>query len=157
VSSVELRPAQPEDRPFLFRLYATTRADELAVLPWTDEQKRSFLEQQFLAQDRAYRDNYPDATFSVIIRAGEPIGRLYVAPLGDDELRVIDIALLPEERGKEIGSELMTGVIASAVHEGRMVSLHVERWNRAVRFYERLGFVRTGENEVYVRMERLPR
>ncbi len=153
---VTLRACTPSDEPFLTDVYARTRTDELAPVPWTDDQKTMFLRQQFHAQDVAYRASYPQATFSVVELVGTPIGRLYVTPLGDDEVRLIDIALLPDHRGTGIGSHLIEHVVAEAHRTGRYVSLHVERWNPALALYERLGFVRAGETDVHCRMERLP-
>lgn len=156
MNNVELRPVEPNDESFLVQLYADTRADELAEVPWTDEQKRMFLEQQFAAQDSAYRQNYPDALFSLITMNGAPIGRLYVTRLGADELRIIDIALLAVHRNAGIGTALIRDVMADADRERLTISLHVEQWNPALHLYERLGFVRAGENDVHVRMECAP-
>lgn len=152
---ITLRPSTDEDRPFLQRVYASTREEELATAPWPEEQKRQFLEMQFQAQDMDYRARRPDAQFLVIEADGTPIGRLYRVFL-DDELRVMDIALLPEWRGQGIGSALIDDIIAEADAAGLIVSLHVERWNPARRLYDRLGFDVTGETEVYLRLERPP-
>ncbi len=153
---IALRPVEQEDAAFLRRLYADIRAGELAPVPWSDDQKAMFLEQQFVAQDRSYHENHPDASFSVITKDGEPIGRVYLSRLPDDELRIIDIALLSEHCGAGIGTALIRDVLADADRDGLMVSLHVEQWNPALRLYQRLGFVRAGENDIYVLME-LPR
>lgn len=154
---VATRQAHEGDREFLSAVYAASRAEELAAVPWSDEQKATFLAQQFGAQDSAYRTMYPDADFSVIESDGEPIGRMYVTRLGSDEVRLIDLALLPPHRGSGIGSSLLTALIETADREGRFVSLHVEHWNRAVALYTRLGFVDISSNDVYVRMERARR
>jgi ribosomal protein S18 acetylase RimI-like enzyme len=153
---VTLRPSVAEDRAFLYEVYADSRADELAQVPWTDEQRAAFLMQQFAAQDAAYRENYPGADFSVIELDGVPIGRLYVARLDDGEIRIMDVALLAEHRGRGIGTSLIGEIIVRADHEEAMVSLHVEHWNPALHLYERLGFVQAAANDVYVRMERTP-
>ena len=78
--AVELRPARPQDAELLFRVYASTRAEELSVVAWDDEQKEAFLRAQFDAQDRWYREHYERASFDVVLIGGEPGGRLYVAP-----------------------------------------------------------------------------
>jgi hypothetical protein len=44
--AVTLRAATPDDEPFLRRLYATTRANELALVAWTADQKTAFVEMQ---------------------------------------------------------------------------------------------------------------
>src|SRR6516164_4102218 len=92
-----LRTATPEDKQFLRAVYAGTRAEELARVPWSDEQKRAFTDMQFAAQDADYRRNYPDAQYSIIEVRGVPAGRLYV-DRGKKEIRILDIALLPDHR-----------------------------------------------------------
>ncbi len=155
-SGIALRPATAADRAFLVALYGTTRADELSVVPWTDAEKAAFIEMQFHAQDVAYRQSYPDGQFLVVLAAGEPIGRLCLARL-DDELRVIDVALVPTRRGKGTGSALMAWVLAQADRDGVAVTLHVEPWNPAKRLYERLGFESLEQRGIYEFMRRPPR
>ena len=156
MTAFELRPVQPDDEPFLERLYASTRLLELEPVPWTEDQKLAFLAQQYRAQDSAYRASYPEASFSVVTAAGRPIGRLCTSRLGSEELRIIDIALLPDHRNAGIGTALIRDVMRTADRDRLTISLHVEHWNPALALYERLGFVRAGENEVHVRMERPP-
>jgi ribosomal protein S18 acetylase RimI-like enzyme len=142
---VTLRPARPDDRELLFRVYASTRAEELANVPWDDEAKEGFLRAQFDAQDRWWREHYVDASFDVVLVDGEPAGRLYVCA-SEDEIRIVDIALLPEHRGSGIGSALLGDVLA----DGRRVTIHVERMNPALRLYERLGFALAEDRGVYL-------
>ena len=150
---IELRSSEASDRDFLLAVYAETRAEELAAVPWSNEERAAFLAFQFNAQDSYYRATYPDGRFLVVLASGEPAGRLYLAR-ADGELRVIDIALLPEYRGRGIGSALMAAVIARAEQEGRSVTLHVEPWNPARRLYERLGFESEGIRGIYEFMRR---
>ena len=88
-SAIRFRIVGPEDEPFLRQLYATTRADELAPLPWTDAEKAAFLDMQFRAQDSYYRAQFERASFHLVELNGEPIGRLYT-DRRDDEIRVLD-------------------------------------------------------------------
>ena len=150
---VSLRPSTATDEPFLGLLYASTRTEELAVVPWTDEQKGIFLAQQFNAQDVAYRETYPNASFSVVELDGEPIGRLILTRLEGNELRIVDVALLPDHRNHGIGTGLIRDVLASAKTGDLMVSLHVEVWNPAVEVFDRLGFRRVSKNDVHIQME----
>lgn len=122
------------------------------MLPWTDEQKQAFLRMQFDAQDAYYRQTYPGARFLVVIRDDNPIGRLYVARLAD-EMRIIDIALLPAHRRAGIGAQLISDVVAEAAAAGLPLRLHVEPWNPARRLYERLGFRAINTGPVYELME----
>jgi ribosomal protein S18 acetylase RimI-like enzyme len=156
VEKVALRPVGDADRAFLAHVYATTRADELAVLPWSDEQKAAFLAQQFEAQDAHYRRHYSGATLDVIEVDGEPAGRLYVHR-GPREIRIVDVALTPPYRGRGLGTRLLRGLIAEAEESGRSLSIHVEIHNPARRLYERLGFRPAGDGDgVYLLMERAP-
>src|SRR3954454_24481127 len=153
VANFNLRPVTDDDEQFLVSLYASTRAEELAPVPWTGEQKQLFLPQQFHAQDVAYHDNYPDGSFSVVELDGVLIGRLIVTRLDGNELRIVDVALLPEHRNLGIGSRLIRDVLREAKRDGLMVSLHVEVWNPAAKLYERLGFRAVSANDVHQRME----
>lgn len=153
LTKVELRPSTPEDRELLLRLYATTREDELRPVPWSEAEKRAFVEMQFAAQDRAYREAYPDGEFLVVLVAGLSVGRLYLARL-PTEVRLVDLTLEPGYRGRGIGTRLLAGVIARAERDGLDVTLHVEPWNPARRLYERLGFASVEVRGMYEFMRR---
>lgn len=153
--AVSRRPIAPEDADFLARLYASTRSEELAVTGWTDEQKAAFLQQQFDAQHRWYQEQYRGASFEVILLDGRPAGRLYVARWAD-ELRLVDVALLPEHRGRGVGSGLIAEVMREAREAGKAVRIHVERWNPALRLYERLGFRLLEDKGVHLFLEWRP-
>ena len=100
---VSFRPITPEDSEFLYSVYANTRSEELSAVDWSDAQKEQFLRQQFDAQHLAYQQTYEGGDFLVILRNGRPAGRLYVARW-EREIRIVDIALLPEYRNAGIGS-----------------------------------------------------
>jgi ribosomal protein S18 acetylase RimI-like enzyme len=152
---LNFRIATDADQPFLSRLYASTRLDELAPVPWSHAQKAVFLDAQFRAQHFHYRTHYPNAHWLVILAGSEPIGRLYLDRWAEEH-RIIDIALLPAHRGKGYGGALMQDLIDEADAAGKAVSIHVEKNNPARRLYERLGFVAAGEQGVYDRLERHP-
>jgi ribosomal protein S18 acetylase RimI-like enzyme len=149
---VQRRPATDADRPFLLALYASTREREMAIVPWTAEQKAAFLAMQFEAQDTHYRDHYRDATFEVLERDGRPIGRLYLDDRAE-QIRIIDIALAPECRGHGTGTLLLREIQETARASGRAVTIHVDLENRAIRFYERLGFAPVEQRGAYVFMQ----
>ena len=152
---MSLRPATARDRALLARVYAGTREAELAPLPWPEEAKRAFVEQQFSAQDAYYRENYPTASFDVIVADGTDVGRLYV-DRREHEIRVIEIAVLPVARGRGIGTALLRALIDESQAARKPLTIHVERQNPALRWYERLGFRAAGETGVYLKMERPP-
>lgn len=136
------------DLPFLARIYASTRAEELAVTPLTDAQKAAFLEAQFHLQHTHYQKYYPEADWLVTARAGEDIGRLYIERWPSQH-RIIDIAFLPEHRGKGAGEALLRDLMDEAAACGKDVSIHVEKYNPAMRLYRRLGFRTEEDKGVY--------
>ena len=154
--TVALRPVEPADRELLFRVYASTRAQEIAVVAWDDAQKEAFLRAQFDAQDRWYREHYTGARYHVVLIDGEPAGRLYVHR-GAEEIRIVDIALLPEHRGNGAGTSLLRDLLAEAAAAGKRVTIHVERLNPALALYERLGFSLAEDKGVYLFLEACPR
>ncbi len=139
-SAITLRPVVADDLEFLYRLYASTRLDELAAVGWDAAQTEAFLRGQFQAQHRHYTAEYVDATYDLVLVDGVPRGRLYLAQW-PTETRVIDISLLPGTRGRGVGTRLMADVLADAEDRGACVTAHVDKQNRALAWYLRLGFV----------------
>lgn len=153
---ISFRPIRPEDLDFLRRLYASTREQELAqVTDWSAEQKEAFLAQQFEAQHHHYQKYYPEASFDLILDGEEPIGRLYVSRW-EREIRLVDVALVPAARGRGIGTTLLRDLLAEGERTGKPVSIHVERFNPALRLYRRLGFREIEEKGPYFLMEWRP-
>src|SRR5215211_2544170 len=128
---ITLRPVQPADEPVLLAVYGSTREAELATTDWDDDRKRAFVEQQFRAQDEYYRANYANASFDVILVDEQPAGRLYVARW-PDEIRIMDIALLPAFRGRGVGTKLLHELQTEAGIAGKALRIHVERYNPAL-------------------------
>jgi GNAT superfamily N-acetyltransferase len=149
-NGVALRPATAADQPFLQALFASTRQRELAYLPGSDADKQLFLKSQFAAQTASYRSAFPRASLQIIEVAEVAAGRWYVdrccAPM-----HVIDISLLPEYRGRGIGSALLQGLLDEAGRSGAAVSLTVDMSNPAARLYERLGFRTVSSDGLYLR------
>ena len=147
-----LRPIAPSDEAFLRAVYSSTREQELAIVPWDDAQKTAFLRMQFDAQHAYYQEQYAGASFDVILIDGQPAGRLYVERAAE-EFRIIDIALLPEYCNRGIGTTLLRELHSEAAAEGKPLRIHVERFNPALRLYERLGFSQVEDKGVYLFME----
>jgi ribosomal protein S18 acetylase RimI-like enzyme len=150
-----LRRALPDDAELLYRIYASTREEELAVVPWDASVKEAFLRMQFAAQDSYYRATYLGTSYDLIVRGDEVLGRLYVYR---DEAAwlVLDVALLPEHRGKGLGTRLLRQVQTEAAATGKPVRMHVEQFNPAKRLYERLGFRQIADEGVYLLLEWKP-
>lgn len=152
---IQLKGVGESDQDFLFAVYASTRAEELAPLDWSAAQKEAFLRQQFGAQSASYRSNYPGAVFQIIVVEGQDAGRLYVHRR-DQEIRIMDIALLNPFRGRGMGTQLIGSLLKEGEMSCRKVSIHVEIFNPAMRLYERLGFRVVATQGVYHLMEWTP-
>jgi ribosomal protein S18 acetylase RimI-like enzyme len=155
MDGITLRPATNADYAFMRVLYGSTRTDERPHFPFTDEQWEEFLDQQFAAQTAQYAQHYPTARFNIIERDGQPIGRFYV-DVWPDQIRVVDIALLPAARGKGIGAAFMQQAIDEARAAGKAVTIHVEVYNPALHLYDRLGFKPVATSGAYYLMEWKP-
>ena len=147
-AGLTFRPIADADLPFLARVYASTRTEELAVMPWTDEEKAAFLGMQFHAQHTHYQKYYPQADWLVTMRDGEDIGRLYIERWTREHC-IIDIAFLPAHRGKGFGAALLCDLMDEAAAAGKGVTIHVEKFNPAMRLYRRLGFKTEEDKGVY--------
>jgi GNAT superfamily N-acetyltransferase len=152
--AITLRPAHHDDEAFLYQLYASTRATELAAYGWDAAQQAAFLQLQFRGQ-RAHYAEYPNADDQIIFDDAQPIGRLFVSRL-EKEIRLVDVALLPEWRGQGIGAQLIRELLSEAARAGLPVRLHVEKFNPARQLYERLGFVLTSDARSHYLMEWQP-
>jgi ribosomal protein S18 acetylase RimI-like enzyme len=146
-----LRPAEAGDEDFLHRLYASTRTDEMALVDWSAEQKEAFLCMQFQAQTAHYRAYYRHAEYQIIQHENIPIGRLIV-DRSNDSMLVVDIALLPEYRNAGIGTTIIRHLMTEAALAYQPIVLRVEFFNRAIKLYSRLGFVKTREINIYHEM-----
>lgn len=154
---VTLIPVTPEDEAFLYEVYASTRAEELAQVPWNEAQREAFLKSQFSAQQLHYRTYYPDSTHDIIHLDSQPIGRLYVARSAEG-ISILDITILPEHRNKGVGTPLVKRLMDEAAETGKRLTIYVESFNPSRRLFERLGFSKIEDDGVNYLMEwRAPR
>ncbi|HSK45659.1 MAG TPA: GNAT family N-acetyltransferase [Candidatus Binatia bacterium] len=154
-AGIQLRPSLPEDRDFIFRLYASTRMEELRPFGWAPAQQEAFLRMQFNAQQQWYASSYSTAETQIIEKDHEPIGRMIVQR-ERDIWRLLDISLLPEHRGMGIGGELVRALITQCAQSGAVLQLQVLNTNPAQRLYARLGFIKSSEDQIYTHMELRP-
>ncbi|MAD46013.1 MAG: GNAT family N-acetyltransferase [Oceanospirillaceae bacterium] len=154
-NNLSLRPVTDKDEEFLFQVYASMRMDELADLDWSQQQLTYFINQQFQAQQHHYKTYFYDTEFSIILDEGIPIGRLYV-DRRDNEIRIVEIALLTEYRNLGIGSYWLNLILKEAKEKNIVARIHVERYNPALNLYKKLGFQVIEEGDVYHLMECKP-
>ncbi|HYO90246.1 MAG TPA: GNAT family N-acetyltransferase [Pyrinomonadaceae bacterium] len=154
---VTLRPVTPEDEDTLLKIYASTREDEMSqVTDWTTEQKEIFLRWQLQMQRRDYEARFPQADYRLILFDGEPAGRLWLGRTAE-QIRLLDIAILPEFQNRKIGTYLLRKLIEESEAQGIPLRHMIYKLNtEARRFYERLGFRLIEDEHMYLLMERQP-
>lgn len=150
---VTLRHREAGDAAFLRDVYVAYRWEEMQATGWPEPVRLAFLHDQYRLQDLHYNTHYDGAACGVIEASGRPAGRLYLLER-DRDLRIVDIALMPEFRGQGIGGGLIAAVQQQARGLGaNRVSIHVEQTNPALRLYERLGFRKVELRGVYHLLE----
>jgi ribosomal protein S18 acetylase RimI-like enzyme len=153
---VRLRAVEPADEDFLLQVYAASRADELALVPWDEEQKRAFVRQQFEAQYAQYHERFPDAEYSIILYRERPVGRFWIGRT-PEQIRLLDIAILPEFQNQGIGAVLLKTLLAESEAKNLPLRHMVFKLNTAaLRFYARFGFSPIEDVGAYIHMERRP-
>jgi ribosomal protein S18 acetylase RimI-like enzyme len=153
--TVVLRPVADGDQELLVEIYASTRAEELALTDWSEAQRDAFVKMQFAAQQEYYRAHYPQAEHNIILRSLQPVGRFYTAETEDD-IRIIDITVLPDHRNAGIGTPLINDLLTRAKEVWKPVRIYVETYNRSRRLFERLGFTVIEEDGINVLLECRP-
>ena len=150
---ITLRTELKKDTDFIETVYRSSREDELNLTNWTEEQKKAFALMQCMAQLAEYHIKFPDAVYQVILFNKKSAGRLYTCE-NDTEIRLIDITLLPQFRGRGIGTSLLRDLIKKSDKVQKIMSLHVDPVNPAFHLYQRLGFSHVKSNGRYYYMER---
>jgi ribosomal protein S18 acetylase RimI-like enzyme len=152
---ITYRKIEDSDLPFLKEVYKSTRAAEMQLVDWPEDEIERFINQQFESQHSYYLQVYHDATFEIIYVGNEPAGRLYLWE-SDRQIRIVDISLLPEFRNQGIGSRILNTLTAKADFSSKVLGIHVEYYNQALSLYHRLGFEQKDQTGVYYYMERAP-
>ena len=148
-----MRPVTPDDDAFLLSIYDSTRAEELAQAQWAEGQREAFLKWQFEMQRREYDARFPDAEYDLILIDDQPAGRFWIGRK-DNEIRLLDIAILPPFQNRGAGTILLRKLIDEAKVAGKRLRHMVFVLNNdAHRFYERLGFVVIEDLGGYKHME----
>jgi ribosomal protein S18 acetylase RimI-like enzyme len=150
--ALTFRQVGPDDEPLLFALFAAIRSEELQLGAWDPAQRAHMLQMQFEAQRAGYRLQFPGASERLILHDEVPVGWVVVDRDGPD-LHGIDIALLPAERSRGIGSQIICNLQQEAAADGRAMVITVQRFNqRALALYARLGFEVINETDLHIVM-----
>jgi GNAT superfamily N-acetyltransferase len=151
--TLTLRPATKDDEAFLLSVYGSTRDRELSQVEWQEGQRDLFLKWQFEMQRREYDARFPAAEYNVVLIDDQRAGRIWIGR-DENEIRLLDIALLPEFQTRGAGMVLLKRLIdeAAIAHKPLRHMVFVLNDN-AHRFYERLGFVVIEDLGAYKHME----
>ncbi len=153
--SIEMRPAEAGDLAFMQQLYSSTRSAEVRM-GGCDLATETLLQGlQFKAQQTWYETEYPNADLAVIMDRERSVGRLYV-DYGPDELRILDICLLPEYRNRGIGLGLLRSLQAQGERLRLPVRINVPLGSPAQRLLLRCGFDILAADGIYNIMEWMP-
>ncbi len=155
MDSLELRPVSTADNDFLYSIYVDSRAEEMKLVPWDEAAKQNFLQMQFTAQQTHYGAYFPKASHDLILVEGTPVGQIYV-DRRETEIRILDIVVLLDARGRGIGSHVLQDLMKEAETVHKTLSIYVESTSPSLRFFQRLGFVKAGDNGISSFMEWQP-
>jgi ribosomal protein S18 acetylase RimI-like enzyme len=134
-----LRPALPGDEAFLRDLFESSRSDDFALLPGAT--RSTLVDLQFRAQAAQYRADYPQAERAMITVGGVSVGQVRTSRQPEATV-LVDISVLDTQRGRGIGTAVISALITQADAAGLPVRLSVWALNTAAqRLYARLGFL----------------
>lgn len=137
---IRLRMTRPSDRPIERRIHDANRQD-LYLIDREADFVQSILDLQFRARDQGYGEQFPDAQYYMIEKSGDVVGRL-VVDFGHNEVRIIDIALLPACHNQGIGTQVITALQNVAGKIAASLALSVRQDNLAgISLYQKLGFI----------------
>jgi ribosomal protein S18 acetylase RimI-like enzyme len=139
------RPVTEADEEFLLSVYSSTRAVEMAQVPWSPEQKETFVRMQYAAQKQHYAAEYPQASHEIICAGAVPVGRLYLSR-GEKAFHILDITVLPQHRNRGVGSTLLRRIMDEAARAGKPVTIYIENLNPALELFRHLGFHTAAEH-----------
>jgi ribosomal protein S18 acetylase RimI-like enzyme len=150
---LRLRPEGPEDQGFRYRLFCDSRPPEWYRVAIEPDMREALMRHQFAAQTMTYRARFPQARFDIIELAGERIGRIVVNRPGA-MVHVVDHAIVPQLRGRGLGTAIMRALMDEAAAAGLPVRLKVADANDpSLRLYLRLGFTPIESVPAYIELE----
>lgn len=144
MNRLTITQAADDDREFAYQAKKAAFGEYVQqVWGWNEDEQRALHERRFAPQE-----------FRVIFLDGTRVGILAVV-MSTDCLKLNQLFILPEYQSKGIGAECVRRIITEGYDAGKPVRLQVLKVNdRAQAFYERLGFVVTGQTQTHVQMER---
>lgn len=150
-----LRIADESDRGFMIALFRSVRP-HLFMIDLLEQHLELLVNHQYQLQQNTYKMQWPCAVTFIVQYRGESIGKV-VLHEEKDLLHIIDIALIPDQRGKGYGTAMLKSFSNMADQHAMLLRLSVERDNcRAKKLYLALGFEVFEAGEFYLAMKREP-
>jgi ribosomal protein S18 acetylase RimI-like enzyme len=148
------RLENPDDESFIRKLMIETLAGQLDACSWHDEIRESLLDAQYRIRRAGFRASAGNQPGTIVLIDGEPVA-WYIAADFDDEIRLVNLVVANQHRGKGLGSAILRQLLIHSDHSGKTLRLSVAINNpRAAELYARFGFRRTGDDGVHHFMER---
>ncbi|MBN1663968.1 MAG: GNAT family N-acetyltransferase [Deltaproteobacteria bacterium] len=143
MNNLSIRSASRNDSEFAYSVKKASFKEYIEKASgWDENEQRRLHEQRFATQD-----------FRVITVDSADIGIIAVV-VAPECVKLNQLFLLPEYRGRGIGNRCMLIIMEEAQQLHLPLRLRVLRVNpRALAFYERLGFIRSGEIDTHNLME----
>jgi ribosomal protein S18 acetylase RimI-like enzyme len=141
-----------------YQLRQCTEEDRAWAYALKSEAYREVVERQFGPWDEAFQRELFSARWNptiskVVLVDGTAVGLIAVEER-DDGLRLDEIQMDGEWRGRGLGDAILRDLLDRAATRNKPLRLQVLKENaRAQKFYDRLGFRMTGETEIHYLME----
>ena len=140
---MQVRPATEQDAPFLV---------DLACEAYRDVVTRQFGSWDASEQAARFAAKVAELPFELGELSGQPVAAVS-ASTHTDHVFLDELLVLPAFQNRGFGAYLLEREIGRARQRGLPLRLHTLRQNRALRLFERHGFVVTARGEVYVDLE----
>lgn len=138
------RPYEPGDYEFVYELKKLCYHDYVEALwGWNEDDQRARFAQ--------FMEEGAGEMMAILLKDGQAVGMTNCEFSGADTLDICNICLLPQCRGRGIGTALLGRYIAQNTRP--TLTLQVYKDNPARRLYERLGFCVYEETDTHYRMK----
>ena len=147
-----LRPSRADDQEFLYRLFCSVHSEKLNLALLSVEERNRLIGLMYQGFAGHYSTIGPAADDRIVLLNNECIGRMILLQTRE-EIRLADLAILPQYRQRGIGTALIGQLQTESLMSNRPVRLHVARFDRASRLYQRLGFYKIDVEGPYLHLE----
>ncbi len=144
-SLIKLIPAEESHREFSYQVKKAAYGDYIReIWGWEENAQRDFHAKDWL-------NKRP----KIITYGSQPIGTIYLNE-NKDHIEIGQFIILSEYQNKGIGSYILRGIMDEADRSGRVIKLMYLRTNPVASLYSRMGFKATGNDDLFISVERKP-